>query len=305
MVEKLPSVQRNPVPIQPIEQPAARESPIYPQSSPAPPINQQPVPPVYSAPPPVMVMAPAAPGPSGQSTPSAIKPVEPEVLLISHSMLFYWWPVWAVGYVLALITMLEGVPIQLGNFTVNVHTSNNLGVLFFLTLFMVILISNLVVRGLASALVIMGIVLMTVTFAYFQWWDAILGWVGELTIFLNQGAYFWFSTLMFIVWTLSTFVFDRMSFWRVRPGQMVHEVVLGASSRSYDTENMTFEKRRDDVFRHWLLGLGSGDLVISAFSGGHPEEIHVPNVLFIGTKIRAIQQMIAMRPAEIEQAAGK
>jgi hypothetical protein len=143
--------------------------------------------------------------------------------------------------------------------------------------------------------------LATVVFAYFGWWDTILGWVGELTVFLNQGAYFWFSTLLFMVWSVTTFVFDRTSFWRIRPGQMTHSVVFGSSSRSYDTQNMTFDKIRNDVFRHWLLGLGSGDLVVNAFSGGRPEEIHIPNVLFIGSKIRAIQQLIATRPAEIEQ----
>jgi hypothetical protein len=77
--------------------------------------------------------------------------------------------------------------------------------------------------------------------------------------------------------------------------------VLGASERSYDTENMSFEKRRNDVFRHWLLGMGSGDLIINAFNGGHPEVIEIPNVLFIGMKIRAVQQMIAMKPTEIQK----
>src|SRR5262245_26396606 len=30
-----------------------------------------------------------------------------EITLISHSMLFYWWPIWVVGYVMALITYFE------------------------------------------------------------------------------------------------------------------------------------------------------------------------------------------------------
>ena len=30
-----------------------------------------------------------------------------EITLISHSMLFYWWPIWLIGYVLALITYFE------------------------------------------------------------------------------------------------------------------------------------------------------------------------------------------------------
>src|SRR6516164_5553661 len=31
-----------------------------------------------------------------------------EVLIVAHSMLFYWWPVWAVGLLLAGLTWLDG-----------------------------------------------------------------------------------------------------------------------------------------------------------------------------------------------------
>src|SRR4051812_23481979 len=36
------------------------------------------------------------------------EPVIPnEVVIISHSTLFYWWPVWAVGFAMALITLFH------------------------------------------------------------------------------------------------------------------------------------------------------------------------------------------------------
>src|SRR5437870_5949869 len=31
-----------------------------------------------------------------------------EIKIVSHSNLFYWWPVWAVGFVMALLTWLDG-----------------------------------------------------------------------------------------------------------------------------------------------------------------------------------------------------
>src|SRR5262245_5452579 len=56
---------------------------------------------------------PAAVGGSPMS--SAIPPSNPpaddrplEVVVISHSPLFYWWPVWAVGFLMALLTYLHG-----------------------------------------------------------------------------------------------------------------------------------------------------------------------------------------------------
>jgi hypothetical protein len=59
---------------------------------------------------------------------------------------------------------------------------------------------------------------------------------------------------------------------------------------------MVLEKYRDDFFRHWVLGFGSGDLHIKPY-GSDREEVKVPNVLFIGTKVSTIQHMIATEPA--------
>lgn len=228
----------------------------------------------------------------------------PELVLVSHSMLFYWWPVWVIGYLMALFTWTNGQNFEIAETVLRVHPSNNPGILFFLTVFLVIVITNVEVRGLASALVIMFGVLVAVTLAYMRWWDDVFGFFGNLNVYLNQGAYFWFSTLVFIVWAVSTFVTDRMSYWVVKPGQVTREYVWGSSSESYDTENMTLEKRRDDLFRHWLLGLGTGDLRIHTY-GAKQEEIFIPNVLFMGARIKALEKMIAMEPGEFGRATVK
>ena len=82
-----------------------------------------------------------------------------------------------------------------------------------------------------------------------------------------------------------------------QPGQITREHFWGAGSQSYATENMTLEKRRNDLFRHWILGLGSGDLRVHTYGAQH-EEIFIPNVLFVGYKIHAVERLIAERPAE-------
>jgi hypothetical protein len=224
-----------------------------------------------------------------------------ELKIISHSPLFYWWPIWVVGYIMALLTYLDGVQVQIGNVQERFHPNSNLGVIFFLVLFTVILITNVVVRGLASGMVVLAVILATVLLAYFNLWDVVLGWLGNLKIHLNLGAYIWFSTLMFIVWALAVFVFDRMNYWEIKPGQITREAVLGAGSVSYDTNGMTLEKYRGDIFRHWILGLGSGDLHIQT-TGATRDRIDLPNVLFIGSKIALIQRMIAERPNEFGNA---
>lgn len=222
------------------------------------------------------------------------KPVS-ELKIYSHSSLVYWWPVWAVGYLMAILTYWQGEQVQVGQDREWFHASSNLGVFFFLTLFLVIIITNVSVRGLVSGLVLMGVVLVAVLLAYFGWWDAVLAWFGNLKIHLNFGAYFWFSTLMLLVWGGSVLVVDRMSYWNIKPGQVSHVFVLGAGSKTYDTIGMVLEKHREDIFRHWLLGLGSGDLEIHT-TGATSERIDVFNVLFIGSKVEIIQRLISEDP---------
>src|SRR5947209_5377181 len=44
------------------------------------------------------------------TTPAVVSTVPPkrEITIVSHSTLFYWWPVWAVGFLMGFITMLSG-----------------------------------------------------------------------------------------------------------------------------------------------------------------------------------------------------
>ncbi len=224
--------------------------------------------------------------------------VSRQLRIYSHSSFFYWWPVWVVGYVLAFLTywMVEPQAIDsIGQTRVWIHPSSNLGLAYFLVLFLVIVITNFSVRGLASGIVIMGIALVTIVLAFVGWWDEIFSWFGGLTIHLTMGAYFWFSTLMFLTWAVTVFGLDRLSYWEVTPGQLTHKALFGAGSKSYNAQGMGLEKHRDDLFRHWLLGIGSGDLLIRT-SGATREQIDVTNVLFVGAKVDAMQRLIAEVP---------
>lgn len=220
------------------------------------------------------------------------------IRIYSHSSLLFWWPVWLVGYVMAALTYWHGESRALesgGPEQGWIHPGNNLGVLYFLTLFLTIIITNFSMRGLASGVAIMGGILLAVILAFLGWWDEIFRWFGNLTIHLTLGAYFWFSTLIFVTWVLTVFVFDRLSYWEVTPGQITHKLLFGSGSKSYNAQGMGLEKHRDDVFRHWLLGSGSGDLKIRT-SGATREEIDLLNVLFIGSKVDAMQRLIAEVP---------
>ena len=53
----------------------------------------------------------------------------------------------------------------------------------------------------------------------------------------------------------------------------------------------SIEKQRSDLFRHWILGLGSGDLVVNT-SGASVHHFDLPNVLFVGRKVQMIEDML-------------
>ncbi len=195
---------------------------------------------------------------AAQVTPAhADTPVrEPEIRIYAHSRLLYWWPVWACGYVMTALTHFYGQPHQIGAAQELFHPSSNLGVIFILTLAAVILITNVTVRGLASVIVILSLALAALLLAYYHKWDLVLEWLGNLKIHFNLGAYFWISTTIFTIWALTVLVFDHLNYWRITPGQVTHENIFGAGSKSYDAQNMVLEKLRNDFFRHWVLGFG-------------------------------------------------
>ena len=220
-----------------------------------------------------------------------------KIRIYSHSALLYWWPVWVVGYIMAALTHFQGTAIKIGESTTQIHENSNLGLVFVVVLFLVILVTNYSVRGLASGIVILGLVLTFVLLLYFNLWESVFGWIISHKIYLNVGAYFWIATLMFGMWAIVVFGLDRFSYWEIDPGQLTRDSLMGSGSKSYTTQGMTLEKHQDDLFRHWLLGLGSGDLQVMT-SGATREQIDIHNVLFVGHKIVAMQRLIAEVPEE-------
>ncbi len=75
----------------------------------------------------------------------------------------------------------------------------------------------------------------------------------------------------------------------------------GIVDKSYDTDNMILVKRQNDFFRHWVIGVGSGDLHMQTMGGRGVEET-VAKVLFVIGKMSKIQGLIATKPDVPEEA---
>jgi hypothetical protein len=292
---------------------------------------------------------PAAPAP-GTSALTEIK-------IISHSNIFYWWPVWAVGLLMALLTFVEGrrmilVPgPMMGNIEewvevdrrlqvvsgpddpntgrpptatregitlkkghllpdkfenpaappraelpkLRTTASSSYGVVWATILLIVIVITNVPLRGLWSVVIIVTILLISVIFGLLDWWSTILDTLSVLDIRINMGGYLFISLILLGIWLVSMIFFDRQVYMVFSPGQVKVCLEVGGGETSYDTMGLVIQKQRDDLFRHWILGLGSGDLIVRT-SGANAHEFHLPNVLFVGRKLQLIEEMQRERP---------
>lgn len=290
--------------------------------------------------------------------PPAVAPPPPpstsepnEVRVISHSNIFYWWPVWAVGFIMGIWTLFvdrhlmvtvppesEAVHAKEIRYTVatgkdkedtmtrkdrefvlvpegkqltrdvkdsslpqkpKIHMARNknLGVIFCMTLLLVITITNVPLRGMWSVVVIITIILLSVILALAGWWEWIVTKVDLLDIRINAGGYFFISAVLLAIWAVAVFAFDRQTYIVFTPGQFKVCQSIGEGERVYDTMGMTLERQRGDIFRHMILGLGSGDLVVKT-TGAQAHHFDLPNVLFIGRKVQMIEDLLRRRKVE-------
>lgn len=227
------------------------------------------------------------------------KPVQnsqADVRIISHSNIFYWWPAWAAGFAMALISYLQGLDVSIAPQVVErIHPSNNPGIFFISVLVLLVVFTTTKLRGIYSAITVVTAAFFIVLFAWLGWWDSIFRFVPQLSARANVGFYLLFSSTLLAVWLLSFFVFDRLVVWRIRPGQLVEERLIGGQARSYDTNGLVFERRGQDLFHDIILGLGAGDLTLT-IGGANEETIQIPNVLFVDSKVKAIERLIAVKP---------
>ena len=265
---------------------------------------------------------------------SALPPLEHkhEITVVSHSFLFYWWPVWAFGFLMALITAFSNermitVPAgtepatsqsirgyegdrdilvlpkdkhlvqEKGNPArpkLHMSANKNLGVLFCFILLLVIAITNIPLRGLWSVIVIVILLSITIILAILDKWEMIIEYLGFLDIRINLAGYLVISSVLFVLWLLIFVFFDKQIYMVFSPGQFRVRLEIGDAETAYDTAGMTIQKQRSDLFRHWILGLGSGDLIVRT-AGAQTHQFDMPNVLFLGRKVAEIEEMLRSR----------
>jgi hypothetical protein len=165
----------------------------------------------------------------------------------------------------------------------------NFGVLFATVLLVVIFVTNVPMRGMWSVVLIITVFLLSIIFALAGIWETIFQTLDHLQVYINAGGYFFISSVLFGLWLLAMFVFDRQIYMSFIPGQFRVRQQIGGGEQAFPSEGMTLEKHRSDLFRHWILGLGSGDMTVKTARGDH-FDLH--NVLFVGRKVAMIEDLI-------------
>jgi hypothetical protein len=271
--------------------------------------------------------------PTSPAVPSVAEPV---ITVISHTGLLYWWPVWLVGFVLSGLTFFSGgrmaiVPEgtkvrELGPtvyeltvpdrptaalqqaaeatargdnaFPVRMSGNRNYGMVFVVVLLFVIFGSNVPLRGLWSLVAILALLVVTLLLAGLDVWGWILERLWGLHVEISLAGYLLPSVVLLMLWLVAVFGFDRLRYIRFRPGQFAVHREIGDAVEVYDTTRVTVRKQRSDLFRHWILGMGAGDLIITIPNQG--KEILLPNVLFVAGKFRQIADLMKVRPVSAD-----
>jgi hypothetical protein len=254
-----------------------------------------------------------------------------QVVIISHSPLFYWWPVWAVGFLMAGVSYWQGLQVafvppgtvakqqvqlpgyegprdiliapqgqslpaaadsdELKQPRLRMSASNNPGIIWAMTLLIVVLATHVQLRGVWSLVAIIFLGFTTVLLAFLGLWDPILRAVGVIDIHINDLGYLTISLVLFLFWLLMFLVFDRLKYMIFTRGRLRVREMIGEGEKVFDMRGMVFERHRDDLFRHWFLGFGTSDLTVYT-SGANSRQIEMPNVVGIGHKLDLINTML-------------
>jgi hypothetical protein len=227
----------------------------------------------------------------------------------------YWWPVWLVGFCLALVTYLDGgrmaylpagthvegralvLPESASPEEPQERVAHNpyLGTWFFLTLLIVFVCSNVQLRGLWEGIAVLFLAVALLVVLHFGLWGTLADWVRQLHVHINLAGYLFVSCGLLAVWLACVFVFDRRTYVAFSAGQVRIREHIGQAEKVYDVTNMTFQVLPNVFLRHRVLGLyGAGDLVIRT-GGPHSEVLEWPNVLFARSRFRQIQERLKER----------
>jgi hypothetical protein len=248
----------------------------------------------------------APPQPSREAPPR-------EMRVYTHTGLLFWWPVWAVGFLMALWTLVEnrhmalvseGAIVQ-GNLLVapegtapiltpvHVSASKVPGALFVVTILLVLTFGSGWMRGWRAYSFAASAAAALLLVSWLDGWDDLARWATYLHVHINLGGYLVLSTGLFLLWLAQVFVVDRRRYVVFSLSQVRVHNEVGGQEQAYDTGGIAFEKEQYDWFRR-LVGFGAGDLRVRV--GG--QWIEVRNVVHVGRRLNGIERLLRTKDVD-------
>ncbi len=245
----------------------------------------------------------------GNISPQAIPPKQPDperlesLRVYAHSNFFYWWIVWAYGFVCAAFTYLLGHKVDVADNVKEVYVANYawVGISFVAVLLIVAFFTNYRLKGSASFIAILVIAVMSLLMYIFHWWDIIFRIFPTLLIYMNLAFYLSTSSVLMVLWVLATVVLDRLTYWEFTPGQITRHQLWGEGAESYDAHGMHIDRVADDILINKILGLrwlglGTADLKVQT-AGAVPKTFTIENVWRANYRDQQIRELAVVRPA--------
>ncbi len=214
----------------------------------------------------------------------------------SHSEFFYYWPLWLVSFIFGDITLFFGAHVAVEGLETNllVMKETGYGLTYILVLAFSLFATGVNLRGVWALLTLVCIAFTAFILLYFGVWDNALSWAVNQPVYLNHGFYLAIGVILFIPWSIVVFLFDTRKYVKIESNTVtiVHEI--GEGARAFDTVGVMMEKKLDNFFKHYLLGFGSGDLIIRT-SGGSSQVIYLPNVLHVDRVLEELDHVRSQR----------
>ena len=117
--------------------------------------------------------------------------------------------------------------------------------------------------------------------------------IPYLSVHMNTGFYLVFSTGLPIIWLMMFFVFDRLTYWRIRPGQMTVEHLIGGGAADLQCHRIALSETE---FGFIPSNSGPQRRRPSGDNRDGDQELSFPTSSSSIARCKAVEKLIAVKP---------
>ncbi|NIQ04867.1 MAG: hypothetical protein GWO20_03765 [Candidatus Korarchaeota archaeon] len=206
------------------------------------------------------------------------------VILRNYSKVIFFYPLFFVSLVLAILQMLNVGPVAIYGFVWMIVFAANLFVMAFnfsSTKFLVLLLILIIIALLFTFLVAPNVELGRIPMPQ------------QFNIEMSMQFYFTITLILGFI-LLLVLISTRLDYWVVEQNEVYHKQGIFAEENRYPTRNLRIKKKIPDVFEFLTLAAGSITLYL-----GEDEDIHFPTVPKVNAKIERLNVLLSEIEVEI------